>query len=63
MSPQDPLTKIAKSLGLPDEASFRSVRDWSKFHGPDKVVFDISDHPWLGSAPLDAEAATEKAHA
>ena len=33
----------------------------TKFHGPDKVVFDITDHPWLGSAPLDAEAAAEKA--
>ena len=29
----------------------------TKFHGPDKVVFDITDHPWLGSAPLDAAAA------
>ena len=28
----------------------------TKFHGPDKVVFDITDHPWLGSAPLDAKA-------
>ena len=35
----------------------------TKFHGPDKVVFDITDHPWLGSAPLDAEAAAEKAPA
>ena len=26
----------------------------TKFHGPDK---DITDHPWLGSAPLDAAAA------
>jgi catechol 2,3-dioxygenase-like lactoylglutathione lyase family enzyme len=23
-----------------------------KFHGPDGVVIDISDHPWPGSAPL-----------
>jgi catechol 2,3-dioxygenase-like lactoylglutathione lyase family enzyme len=32
----------------------------TKFHGPDKVVFDITDHPWLGSASLDAEAAAAK---
>ena len=25
----------------------------TKFHGPDKVTFDITDHPWRGSAPLD----------
>lgn len=27
----------------------------TKFHGPDGVVFDITDHPWRGAAPLDAE--------
>ncbi len=32
----------------------------TKFHGPDKVVFDITDHPWLGAAPLEAERAVEK---
>ena len=32
----------------------------TKFHGPDKVTFDITDHPWLGSAPLDADAAAAK---
>jgi catechol 2,3-dioxygenase-like lactoylglutathione lyase family enzyme len=32
----------------------------TKFHGPDKVVFDITDHPWLGSAPLDADATPAK---
>ena len=35
----------------------------TKFHGPDKVVFDITDHPWLGSAPLDAAAAKTPAEA
>ena len=24
----------------------------TKFHGPDKVTFDITDHPWKGSAAL-----------
>ena len=32
----------------------------TKFHGPDKVVFDITDHPWLGAAPLEADTAVEK---
>ena len=26
-----------------------------KFCGPDKVIFDIADHPWRGSAPLEAK--------
>ena len=26
----------------------------TKFHGPDKVIFDITDHPWRGAAALDA---------
>ena len=25
----------------------------TKFHGPDKVLFDITDHPWKGAAPLE----------
>ena len=29
----------------------------TKFHGPDRVVFDITDHPWRGAAPLDAAVA------
>ena len=32
----------------------------TKFHGPDKVTFDITDHPWKGSAGLDAPAAKEE---
>ena len=27
----------------------------TKFHGPDKVIFDIADHPWRGSAPLEGK--------
>ena len=27
-----------------------------KFHGPDGLVFDIAEHPWLGSAPAEAES-------
>jgi catechol 2,3-dioxygenase-like lactoylglutathione lyase family enzyme len=33
----------------------------TKFHGPDKIVFDITDHPWRGSAPLDAPASEKRA--
>jgi catechol 2,3-dioxygenase-like lactoylglutathione lyase family enzyme len=29
----------------------------TKFHGPDQVVFDITDHPWRGAAPLDGTVA------
>jgi catechol 2,3-dioxygenase-like lactoylglutathione lyase family enzyme len=27
----------------------------AKFYGPEGVLFDIAEHPWTGSAPLDAE--------
>ena len=33
----------------------------TKFHGPDKVVFDITDHPWKGAAPLDTDLAEDTA--
>jgi hypothetical protein len=25
----------------------------TKFRGPDDVVFDVSEHPWVGAAPQD----------
>jgi catechol 2,3-dioxygenase-like lactoylglutathione lyase family enzyme len=25
----------------------------TKFRGPDGVVFDVSEHPWVGAEPLD----------
>jgi catechol 2,3-dioxygenase-like lactoylglutathione lyase family enzyme len=31
----------------------------TKFHGPDQVLIDIADHPWRGSAPLDADTAAK----
>ncbi len=31
-----------------------------KFRGPDGVVFDIAEHPWGGSAPLEAETARQR---
>ena len=33
----------------------------TKFHGPDKVTFDITDHPWKGSAGLDAPVKEDAA--
>jgi catechol 2,3-dioxygenase-like lactoylglutathione lyase family enzyme len=33
----------------------------TKFHGPDRVTFDITDHPWKGSAGLEEAAAKEAA--
>jgi catechol 2,3-dioxygenase-like lactoylglutathione lyase family enzyme len=34
-----------------------------KFRGPDGTVFDIAQHPWGGSAPLDSETARIKERA
>jgi methylmalonyl-CoA/ethylmalonyl-CoA epimerase len=27
----------------------------TKFRGPDGVVFDVSEHPWLGAAPIEKD--------
>ena len=32
----------------------------TKFHGPDGVLFDVSEHPWAGAAPLDEDAVPER---
>jgi catechol 2,3-dioxygenase-like lactoylglutathione lyase family enzyme len=32
----------------------------TKFRGPDDVVFDVSEHAWVGAAPLDKEEAKQK---
>jgi catechol 2,3-dioxygenase-like lactoylglutathione lyase family enzyme len=57
-------TEKLESLGAkcfarrpPDVKTFYET----KFHGPDRVVFDITDHPWKGAAPLPSteEAAKE----
>jgi catechol 2,3-dioxygenase-like lactoylglutathione lyase family enzyme len=31
----------------------------TKFHGPDRVTFDITDHPWRGAAPLDKDSVSK----
>jgi catechol 2,3-dioxygenase-like lactoylglutathione lyase family enzyme len=32
----------------------------TKFHGPDRVTFDIADHPWRGAAPLEKTPASDE---
>ncbi len=32
----------------------------TKFYGPDKVIFDICDHPWRGAAALGEAEVKEK---
>ncbi|HJU15685.1 MAG TPA: VOC family protein [Stellaceae bacterium] len=32
-----------------------------KFYGPERVLFDIAEHPWAGCAPLDAAGETASA--
>jgi catechol 2,3-dioxygenase-like lactoylglutathione lyase family enzyme len=32
----------------------------TKFHGPDRVTFDITDHPWRGAAPLEQPASSNE---
>ena len=57
--------KLLEKLGAkcfarrpPDMKTFYET----KFHGPDRVVFDITDHPWRGAAPLPtAEEAKAEA--
>jgi hypothetical protein len=58
----DPYVEKLEKLGAecfarrpPDVKSFYET----KFHGPDRVVFDITDHPWRGAAPLDADTAAD----
>ncbi len=44
-----------EALGAPcfmkAEAGMGDVFFETKFRGPDGVVFDLSDHPWVGAAP------------
>jgi len=35
----------------------------TKFHGPEKVLFDITAHPWKGAAPLDTDQGSEPTRA
>jgi methylmalonyl-CoA/ethylmalonyl-CoA epimerase len=59
----DPAVEKLETLGAecfarrpPGVTSFYET----KFHGPDGVVFDITDHPWRGAAPLDAETCADE---
>jgi catechol 2,3-dioxygenase-like lactoylglutathione lyase family enzyme len=47
-----------EALGAPcimkmDSATTNSFYE-TKFRGPDGVVFDVSEHPWVGAAPANA---------
>jgi hypothetical protein len=54
-SPEQPLARIAKSVGLPEAASFRRVRDWSNFHNADTLRWDYTvPCPNLNIVVLDA---------
>ena len=43
-------------MGRPEGTTDEDTFFETKFHGPDGTVFDISEHPWAGSAPLDAKS-------
>ena len=54
-SPNGPLGRIAKSVGLPEAAAFHAVRDWSGFHGSDVIRWDYTvPCPGLNILVLDA---------
>ena len=60
----DEFTKKLEEMGAPcfmkpDPAMPGSYFE-TKFRGPDGVVFDLSEHPWVGSAPLERAAAKIK---
>ena len=46
-----------EALGAPcfmkQEAGATAQFFETKFRGPDGVVFDVSEHPWVGAAPAD----------
>jgi catechol 2,3-dioxygenase-like lactoylglutathione lyase family enzyme len=35
----------------------RRVGFEAKFHGPEGVLFDVAEHPWVGTEPLPAKTA------
>jgi catechol 2,3-dioxygenase-like lactoylglutathione lyase family enzyme len=64
----DSCTKKLEKMGAPCFMKVDSAMPGSyfetKFRGPDGVVFDVSEHPWVGSAPSgDAEATIEEIEA
>ncbi len=51
----DGMTKKLEALGAPcfmkQDTNTANAFYETKFRGPDGVVFDISEHPWVGAAP------------
>jgi glyoxylase I family protein len=39
-----------------NEVNYRKKRG-DKFHGPEGILFDIADEPWIGAQPVKAAAA------
>jgi catechol 2,3-dioxygenase-like lactoylglutathione lyase family enzyme len=60
----DTTMKKLESMGHPcfmkQEAGATASFFETKFRGPDGVVFDVSEHAWVGAAKLDEEEAKPK---
>jgi catechol 2,3-dioxygenase-like lactoylglutathione lyase family enzyme len=61
----DAWTKTLQAMGAPCIAGRDAIPKGAhfeiKFRGPDNVVFDISDSPWPGSAPVEPSELAETA--
>ena len=55
----DPYMKKLEELGAPcfmkQDPNAKMSFFETKFRGPDGVVFDVSEHPWVGAAPENVE--------
>lgn len=60
----DGTAKKLEALGAPcfmkQDANTANAFYETKFRGPDGVVFDVSEHPWVGAAPAGAAEAEIK---
>ncbi len=61
----DAWTKTLEAMGAPCIAGRDAIPKGAhfeiKFRGPDNVVFDISDRPWPGSAPIEPDEQRDSA--
>src|ERR1044071_6762022 len=55
----DPYMKKLEEMGAPcfmkQDPNAKMSFFETKFRGPDGVVFDVSEHPWVGAAPENVE--------
>jgi catechol 2,3-dioxygenase-like lactoylglutathione lyase family enzyme len=60
----DSYIKKLEAMGAPcfmrPDPSMGGVFFETKFRGPDGVVFDCSEHPWVGAAPEHAAEVSQK---